>query len=267
MKRHKTILSTFLLAIPFCVMAQEEVFPTGTVWKEVMDEVYNPECPEYYTPMDTLQARVFEIGPDTVIGQKTYKQVFMDDTPWDCVIREENGCVWMLADGYSEEFKLYDFNWDGRDTIVTQFLREQDRYATWAAPEDDRLPLDALKTEQGAQIVNGFYRIVIRNLGCVAELDRYHCLLAHRRSCYDIPGLVYSRVLWIRKYGKEVYRYYGENEWSTGIDELNGTLIPFANPGTAYDLQGRRVPSLTSSQSPLRKGIYIENGRKRVVSR
>jgi hypothetical protein len=248
-------------------MAQEEVFPTGTVWKEVMDEVYNPECPEYYTPMDTLQARVFEIGPDTVIGQKTYKQVFMDDTPWDCVIREENGCVWMLADGYSEEFKLYDFNWDGRDTIVTQFLREQDRYATWAAPEDDRLPLDALKTEQGAQIVNGFYRIVIRNLGCVAELDRYHCLLAHRRSCYDIPGLVYSRVLWIRKYGKEVYRYYGENEWSTGIDELNGTLIPFANPGTAYDLQGRRVPSLTSSQSPLRKGIYIENGRKRVVSR
>ena len=265
MKRYKTILATFLLAIPFCVMAQEEVFPTGTVWKEVREEVYNPECPEYYTPMDTLQARVFEIGPDTVIGQKTYKQVFMDDTPWDCVIREENGCVWMLADGYAEEFKLYDFNWDGRNAIVTQFLREQDRYATWAAPEDDRLPLDALKTEQGAQIVNGFYRIVIRNLGCVAELDRYHCLLAHRRSCYDIPGLVYSRVLWIRKYGKEVYRYYGENEWSTGIDELNGTLIPFANPGTAYDLQGRRVSPPTSSLSPLKKGIYIENGRKRVV--
>ena len=32
-----------------------------------------------------------------------------------------------------------------------------------------------------------------------------------------------------------------------------------------YDLQGRRVPSLTSSHSSLKKGIYIENGRKRVV--
>ena len=28
MKRYKTILATFLLAIPICVTAQEEVFPT-----------------------------------------------------------------------------------------------------------------------------------------------------------------------------------------------------------------------------------------------
>ena len=265
MKKH-IILATFLFAIPFCVTAQEEVFPTGTVWKEVSEEVYYPEYPEYHTPMDTLMARVFEIGPDTVIGQKTYKQVFMDDTPWDCVIREEDGCVWMLADGYAEEFKLYDFNWDGRDTIVTQFLREHDRYAMWLAPEDDRFPLDSLKTEQGVQIVNAFYRIIIRNLGCVAELDRYHCLLGHRSSEFGIPGLVYHRVLWIRKYGKEVYRYYGKNEWSTGIDELNGTLIPFANTSIYYDLQGRRVSPISSHPSPLKKGIYIENGRKRVVS-
>jgi len=136
----------------------------------------------------------------------------------------------------------------------------------WLAPEDDRFPLDSLKTEQGVQIVNAFYRIIIRNLGCVAELDRYHCLLGHRSSEFGIPGLVYHRVLWIRKYGKEVYRYYGKNEWSTGIDELNGTLIPFANTSIYYDLQGRRVSPISSHPSPLKKGIYIENGRKRVVS-
>ena len=33
------------------------------------------------------------------------------------------------------------------------------------------------------------------------------------------------------------------------------------------DLQGRRVSPLTSDLSPLKKGIYIENGRKRVVNR
>lgn len=32
-----------------------------------------------------------------------------------------------------------------------------------------------------------------------------------------------------------------------------------------YDLQGRRVSPSTSHPSPLKKGIYIENGRKRVV--
>ena len=255
MKKHITIFATFLLFIPFCAMAQEEMFPTGTVWKEVSEEIYYPEHPEYYTPMDTLNARVFKIGLDTIIGQKTYKQVFMDDTPWDCVIREEGGCVWMLADGYAQEFKLYDFNWDGRDTIVTQYLREQDRYATWVAPEDDRFPLDSLKTEQGVQIANNFFRIVIRNVGCVSELDRYHCLLAHRRSYYDIPGLKFCRLLWLRRNGKEVYRYYGKNEWTTGID---GRKIEPVEDSHSYDLQGR--PTKNAS----RHGIYVRDGKKYV---
>ena len=259
MKKHITILATLLFAIPFCVTAQEEVFPTGTVWKEVSEDVYFPELGELNTPMDTLKGvHIFEIGPDTIIGENTYRQVFKDEAPWDCVIREEDGCVWMLADGYAQEFKLYDFNWDGRDTIVTQFLHEQDRYASWVAPEDDPFPLGALRTEQGVQIASNFWRIIIRNLGCVADLNRRHCLLAHRMM-YDVPpALIYSRVLWLRKNGKEVYRYYGKNEWTTGIDELNVTLIPFTAPGTSYDLQGRRLMGIPS------KGVYIKDGRKYV---
>jgi len=38
MERYKTILATFLLAIPNCVTAQEEVFPTGMTWKEIIVE-------------------------------------------------------------------------------------------------------------------------------------------------------------------------------------------------------------------------------------
>ncbi len=256
MKNNNIFLSAFLLVAPLCVVAQEEVFPTGTVWKEVIEEFYDSRHPEYHTPMDTLVGHVFEIGPDTIIGQKTYKQVFKDDAPWDCVIREEDGCVWMLADGYAEEFKLYDFNWDGRDTIVTQFLREQDRYATGVAPEDDHFPLDSLKTEQGVQIANKFYRIVIRNVGCVSELDRYYCLLAHRRPYYDIPGLEFYRVLWIRKNGKEVYRYYGKNEWTTGIDDKK--IKPLSN-NHCYDLQGHRLTDKSQ------KGVFIRNGKKHII--
>ena len=260
MRNYNIILSALLLAIPFCVTAQEEVFPTGTVWKEVREVLYDPRHPEHHTPMDTLVGHIFEIGPDTVIGKNTYKQVFKDEAPWDCVIREEDGCVWMLADGYAEEFKLYDFNWDGRDTIVTQYLREQDRYASWVAPEDDHFPLSALRTEHGVQIASNFCRILIRNLGCVADLNRRHCLLAHRMM-YDVPpALLFYRVLWLRKNGKEVYRYYGKNEWTTGIHELNVTLIPFTAPGSSYDLQGRRL-----SGEPAR-GMYIKDGRKYVKS-
>ena len=253
--KHITFFATFLLAIPFCAMAQEEMFPTGTVWKEVSEEIYYPEHPEYYTPMDTLNARVFKIGLDTIIGQKTYKQVFMDDTPWDCVIREEGGCVWMLADGYAQEFKLYDFNWDGRDTIVTQYLREQDRYATWVAPEDDRFPLDSLKTEQGVQYVDNFSRFIIRGLGCVADLNRYHCLLAHRMADIPCPCLELRRVLWLRKNGKEVYRYYGKNVCTTGID---GRKVDLVSDSHSYDLQG--LPTKNAS----RHGVYIRDGKKYV---
>ena len=260
MKKQFSFLSAFLLAIPFCVMAQEEAFPTGTTWKEVREEAYRPEYAQFHTPMDTLNARVFEIGPDTLIGQNTYKQVYLNGSPWDCVIREVGGCVWMLADGYAQEFKLYDFNWDGRDTIVTQYLREQDRYATWVAPEEEHLPLDKLDTEQGVQYVDNFERLIMRGLGCVSDLNRHSCLLGHRMSYEPCQCLEFRRVLWLRKNGKEVYRYLGKDEWSTGIDELNVTSIPFTAPGSSYDLQGRRL-----SGEPAR-GMYIKDGRKYVKS-
>lgn len=260
MKNNNIFLSAFLLVIPFCVVAQEEMFPTGTVWKEVREEFYDSRHPEYHTPMDTLMAHVFEIGPDTIIGQNTYKQVFKDDAPWDCVIREEDGCVWMLADGYAEEFKLYDFNWDGRDTIVTQFLREQDRYASWVAPEDDNFPLNALRTEQGVQIASNFCRIIIRNLGCVADLNRRHCLLAHRMMYNEPPGLIYYRVLWLKKNGKEVYRYYGKDEWMCDMESISSVESVAADNTDRheglYDLQGRRL-----AEEPA-KGMYIKDGRK-----
>ena len=255
MKKQFSFISAFLLAIPFCVMAQEEVFPTGTVWKEVKEEAYKPEYAQYHTPMDTLNASIFKIGPDTLIGQNTYKQVFMDDAPWDCVIREEGGCVWMLADGYAQEFKLYDFNWDGRDTVVTQFLREQDRYATWVALEEEHLSLDSLKTGQGVQYVDNFKRFILRNIGCVADFYRYSCLLGHRMSNEPCPCLEFRRVLWLRKNGKEVYRYYGKNEWTTGIDDKK---IEPASDSHSYDLQGRPIKNAP------RHGIYLRDGKKYV---
>ena len=256
MKKTITILSAFLLSLPLCVMAQEELFPTGTTWKEVREEIYVPEDSDYYTPMDTLlNVWTYEIGRDTIIGQRTYKQVFMNGALWDCVIREEAGCVWMLAEGYAQEFKLYDFNWDGCDTIVTQYLREQDRYATWVALENDTVNLRSI------EYVYYYHRTVIRGIGCVSDLSRISCLLGHRMWYIVPPGLIFRKVLWLRRNGKEVYRYYGKNEWTTGIEEHRADRI--RQDASIYDLLGRRI-SVSSTSSLRPKGVYIQGGRKYV---
>ena len=252
-------LLAVLLVLPSCAIAQEEVFPTGTVWKEVREELFMPENPEYHTPMDTLRDYVYEIGTDTIIGQKTYKKVFKDNALWDCVIREEGGCVWMLADGYTQEFKLYDFNWEGRDTIVTQFLHEEVTNSALVYLDNDYFPLDSLKVEQEMQIADSFNRIIIRGIGCVAELDRKFCLLGHRMRWEPSPSLMFFRVLWLRKNGKEVYRYHGKNEWTTGMANASVASTSPASPDIFYDLQGRRL-----AVEP-RKGLYIRDGRKMVV--
>ena len=92
-------------------------------------------------------------------------------------------------------------------------------------------------------------------------MNRNSSLLGYTVDEMILPDMDYWKVFWLKKNGTIVYHdpaydVLGITKQQTGLQQPASTV---------YDLQGRRVPSLTPSHSPLKNGIYIENGRKRVV--
>ncbi len=266
MRKNSTCLSAILLILPLCSLAQELLFPTGTVWKEVSEEFYVSEYPESYTPVDTLHGRTFEIGQDTLIGGKAYKGVSCNGGMTDCFIREEDNCVWMLYAEYPQEFKLYDFSQDEKGTVTTQYLRARDKYESQWELEDEELPGSQVKTADeapGFVYVNDFeQRTIIKGVGCVSELNRNSSLLGYYTPYIIPPGLIFRKVLWLRRNGQEVYRYLGKNEWVCNVESVTD-VESVVDDSTdqhegIFDLQGRRLAGEPD------KGMYIKDGRKYV---
>jgi hypothetical protein len=85
---NKTVLfiAAALSALPLGSHAQEEMFPTGMTWEEVIVEEGVIRDSQMIT--DTLLYHNFEICGDTIIGQKTYKKVMCDGKPYGPVIVE-----------------------------------------------------------------------------------------------------------------------------------------------------------------------------------
>ena len=66
--------------------------------------------------------------------------------------------------------------------------------------------------------------------------------------------------------GKLVKAFYGfDEDDATGIENLNVNANDNLNEGAVYDLSGRRLSPVTSHLSPLKKGIYIVNGKMTIV--
>ena len=265
MKTITCLITAILLALPFCCNAQEEMFPTGMTWEEIYVE--DDVIRDGKIVTDTLGFRKYEICGDTIIGQKTYKKVMCDGKSYGACIREADNCVWMKADIYPEEFKLYDFNWDGKENITVQLLRWNDFYRTGVSLIEGIMWLNmgrgTLTTDEGVKECLRQCAVIVRGLGNVEDMDRNSSLLGYTIPETIMPDLVYWKVFWIRKNGVIVYHDSAYNV--AGITTQQTKQQQPAS--TAYDLQGRRVSPHTSSLSPLKKGIYIENGRKRVVSR
>ena len=258
------LIPAIMAAFPLGSHAQEEMFPTGMTWEEIHVDVISIRDG---IVADTLGFRKYEICGDTIIGQKTYKKVMCDGKPYGACIREADNCVWMKADIFPEEFKLYDFNWDGKESVTVQRLRWKDFYRTGATLEEEtfwlHLGRTSITTDEGAKDALCGSSVIIRGLGNVEEMNRNSSLLGYTVDEMILPDMDYWKVFWLKKNGTIVYHdpaydVLGITTQHTGLQQP---------ASTAYDLQGRRVPSLSSGHSPLKKGIYIENGRKRVVSR
>jgi hypothetical protein len=79
---NKTVLfiAAALSALPLGSHAQEEVFPTGMTWEEIIVEPADKIGSKIV--YDTLASHIYKIDGDTIVGQKAYKKVECDGKPY-----------------------------------------------------------------------------------------------------------------------------------------------------------------------------------------
>ena len=257
LKISKIALFIAILLFSARLFAQNDsvYFPTGMRCKEVIAE---PE----YLPLDTINSTIYEIGIDTIINGHTFKHIIRKRKKDNMWIREDTGRIWLISNEYTREILLYDFNVTTEDMLHTEYIRETDNGVELFKIEfsvgDYRTTTIGNQTYQYLWDREG---TTIRGIGRVTDLNRNCSLLGYRIPKEIIPGIIYCKVLWIRRGDKEIFRSESATEWITEIPGKSGdgvdktTLIESTEGSRAYDLQGRPV-----SGKPGR-GLYIRGGR------
>ena len=207
-----TLLFTMAITVAFTARTVAgNYFPTGMTWKEVLAE-------PGYAQLDTTYSFLYEIGGDTIVNGVTCKEVLLNNIPIQLWLYEDGSKVWLLTEDYPEPIMIYDFDWHGENpayceyyligenslTKERDYINHADIQNTWLAGRQ----VEYVMKDTGA-IVNG--------IGRVTELYRNCCLLGYNIEEPILPGLIYSKVLWIVRDGKEVFRSENAEEWITDI--------------------------------------------------
>ena len=203
-------------------------FPTGMTWKEVLAE-------PNYLPLDTTRAWVYEIGTDTMIDQKSYKKVYVNGQPTKLWIREEGTEVYLLTDKIPLEFILYDFGWDDNKIMYTYYLQENG--SEYGLKENSQYaPLDyKTKTvgDRNFQYISDCDGTTIRDIGRVTELNKNGSLLGYAMPEEILPGLIYNKVLWVRRNNQEIFRSEVAEEWIPSFSDEE-PYRPFIEEGKQW---------------------------------
>lgn len=248
MTKETLFIVLWILLTPANIYSQEKglYFPTGMKWKEVVAD------PNY--EMDTTFNHVYEIGEDVILNEKTYKRIILDGEVIPLWIREEGEQVWLFTNDYKDEIKLYDFDWN-QLPVSMEFLQKNEggtELKTWAIKEYD-CAYDWIydwRTEG----------VTIQGIGRVTELNRNSCLLGYIYPEMVVPGLDYIKVLWIKRYGKEIFRSENPKEWTRELPtKVTYNIYEVKdNSQSTYDLSGRKV-------SKPKSGVYIKDKKKVVL--
>ena len=241
---------------PASFRENRSLFPTGTEWREAS-----------YTPGSPVRYDDYAIGEETIVGQKTYRRVLKNGADSGLLVREEGCSVWLLCSEYPEEIKLYDFDWLSFGQPSMEYLLERscgkeleiDRGINL---DDISLWYSSYRNQQAT--LRG--RTIVHDVGCVSGSRRNACIMGYKEPESVETDTTKNMVVWFRRKvpgGTYGYDANVPSDWTVGMSHPDYSTAHTTQG--LYDLQGRRVPSLTSSHSPLKKGIYIENGRKRVV--
>ena len=233
MKRTLFFIAWVLASI---TMLAQDYFPTGMKWEEVN---VDPSMELEYE-----NAHIYEIGADTLIDNVTYKKVLKDNEFSGIFVRESGDKVWLLTKEYPTEFLLYDFDWDGNKEIETEYLKNLNIEGNDYALRKETIPMDKCQdvTINGRTYQyyrDSFIRSQIRGIGKVAELNRYPCLLGYKEMAVISPGLIYIKVRWIQRNGKEIFRSDYAKEWTSeppggSKTEINMVYRPFVEDGKVW---------------------------------
>ena len=224
-------------------------FPTGMKWKEVKAE------PHYIT-LDTLYSFVYEIGKDTLVNDIVCKEVFRNGEQMSYWVFEEGEKIWLLTEDYPEVIKIYDFNWHDDEPVYQEYLRinmaEQKKEREYI--DKNRIAIVNYNNHSMEYILDSADGTMIRGIGRVTELRRNGSLLSYKIIDPVIPGIVYSKVLWIMRDGVEIFRSETAEEWIYDIPTAI-CIIPSFHNKKFFDLTGRRIAA------PPTRGAYIEDGK------
>ena len=186
------------------------IFPKGTVWKEAFVELG--------MPFDPVNSVTYEIGGDTVVNGTSYKLILKEDKKEPYLIREQNNCVWLLAEDYKREIKIYDFNWDGNGSLSTEYLLKKE---DGVEVRKEQLKLGDSKSVtidgQSYRYVKSDDYTIIHHLGRITDLNRNSCLMGYKVTDPILPGLIYTKVLWIERNGERVFQSDSPEEWIVDI--------------------------------------------------
>jgi hypothetical protein len=233
MKRTLFFIAWVLASI---TMLAQDYFPTGMKWEEVN---VDPSM-----ELEYVNAHIYEIGADTLIGNITYKKVLKDNVFSGICVRESGDKVWLLTKEYPTEFLLYNFDWDDNKEIETEYLKGRNIEGNDYDLQKETIPMDKCqnftingKTYQYYR--DSFIRSQIRGIGKVAELNRYPCLLGYKEMAVISPGLIYIKVRWIQRNGKEIFRSDYAKEWTSeppggSKTEINMAYRPFVEDGKVW---------------------------------
>ena len=267
MKHVRLIVSCALLLTGSGVYSQAEskYFPTGMKWQEaVVEPIADGEGYTY-----TGYVRTYEIGEEESVNGVAYRKVLADGVDAGLWVREASDCVLLLSSEYPHELRLYDFNWNQTEPSVTEYLQEDETDGFSLFTESNVSAYE--ETQVGTnnyQYRHALSGTVICGIGRVTELNRNTALLGYKRAEAGMPGLIYVKVLWITRNGKDIFKSETPDEWISTIPLNNGeSAIQQIELGSNTIEVTCHSPSGMRQSSP-RKGLNIirtKDGQTRKV--
>jgi|GEM_PF-2171888 len=251
MKKGLFLFVLLLFSTHCFVSAQndEKYFPTGTTWQEVFIQRGYEEY---------AFTKTFYVGEDTLINERLYKKIWIDDKTQKIWIREADDKVWLLRNDFQEELLIYDFDWTIGKTIYKQFYKEE------IGLRADTIAINTInksRLEDGQEYEYIEYKAsyadvkMIKGIGVTSEPIKDMCILASSEMEFILPMIAEYRLLTFKRNGVVIYKDKAlEDFLSIGSVSTNDAV----SSESPYDLQGRPADGT-------QKGIYIRNGKKVLV--
>ena len=220
----------------------------GKTWNYLFHDVNKWE--QY----EKTEDRSYIIKGDTIIGGKSYKkmlQVTPEGTNYYCALREENCQVLMYVDDAKQDTLLYDFNLKPEEEYVINDVHLEFVYSEVVDFHNNPLAVYHYKRWLYEPWNSGVF-IIVEGVGTRQGwnvFDNFRTLptngiykLEEFLSCYED--------------GECIFTCEDFQQISTDIKSVNRI---YEHNAPIYNLQGLRL------NSALRKGIYIQNGKKVVM--